>query len=117
MDLVIIGIIYLKLKWKKSGKVTGYKVYLYNSSKKKYEVVGTTTSKSYTIKKLKSAKEYKIKIRAYRTVKKKKYCTEHTYYRSMSMHEYKLIRSSLPSNNWTEQSGRSYSHTTHLASL
>ena len=63
----------MKLSWKGVSKATKYRVYVYNSSKKKYEYYGQTKSKSMTIKKLKSAQEQKIKIRAYRTVKGKKY--------------------------------------------
>lgn len=63
----------IKITWSKVSKATGYRVYVYNSSKKKYEYYGKTTSRSMTIKKLKSAQEYKIKIRGYRTVKKKNY--------------------------------------------
>lgn len=63
----------MKLSWKGVSKATKYRVYVYNGSKKKYEYYGQTKSKSMTIKKLKSAQEQKIKIRAYRTVKGKKY--------------------------------------------
>ena len=63
----------MKLSWKGVSKATKYRVYVYNSSKKKYEYYGQTKSKSMTVKKLKSAQEQKIKIRAYRSVKGKKY--------------------------------------------
>ena len=63
----------IKLSWNKVSKATGYRVYMYNSSKKKYEYLGKTNGTSYTMKKLKTAQEYKIKIRAYRTLKNKNY--------------------------------------------
>ena len=57
----------IKVKWKKVKKVTGYKVYVYNSTKRKYEAYTTTSSTSVIIKNLKSAKKYKIKVKAYKT--------------------------------------------------
>ena len=63
----------VKVKWKKVKKATGYRVYVYNSSKKKYEVYATTSNTSIKIKNLKSAKRYKIKVRAYKKKGKKKY--------------------------------------------
>jgi len=68
----------LKISWNSVSKVNGYKVYICDNSKNEFEYYGKTTSKSMTIKKLKSSKEYKIKIRGYKTVKKK------TYYGSYS---------------------------------
>ena len=68
----------LKISWKSVSKVNGYKVYICDNSENKFKYYGKTTSKSMTIKKLKSSKEYKIKIRGYKTVKKK------TYYGSYS---------------------------------
>ena len=61
------------LSWSKTSKATGYEVYKYNSSKKKWEKVGSTTKTSYTVKKLKSGTKYKFKVKAYKTVNKKKY--------------------------------------------
>ena len=63
----------IKVKWKKVKNSTGYRIYLYNSSKKKYELYDTTSNTNIKIKKLKSAKEYKIKIRAYKKKNGKKY--------------------------------------------
>ena len=68
----------LKISWKSVSKVNGYKVYICDNSNNKFKYYGKTTGKSITIKKLKSSKEYKIKIRGYRTLKKK------TYYGSYS---------------------------------
>lgn len=63
----------LKISWKSVSKVNGYKVYICDNSENKFEYYGNTKSNSITIKKLKSSKEYKIKIRGYKIVKKKKY--------------------------------------------
>ena len=68
----------LKISWNSVSKVNGYKVYICDNSENKFKYYGKTTSKSMIIKKLKSSKEYKIKIRGYKTVKKK------TYYGSYS---------------------------------
>ena len=51
--------------WKKVKNATGYKLYLYNSSKKKYEYKGKTKNNLYTINKLKIATQYKVRVRAY----------------------------------------------------
>ena len=61
------------LSWSKASGATGYEVYKYNTSKKKWEKVGSTTKTSYTVKKLKAGTKYKFKVRAYKTVNKKKY--------------------------------------------
>lgn len=63
----------INLTWDKVSRASGYRVYKYNSSKKKYEYYGQTTSNSITVKKLKSAEQYKFKVRAYRTLKSTKY--------------------------------------------
>ena len=63
----------ITLNWSKVSGATGYEVYKYNSSKKKWEKVGSTTKTSYTVKKLKAGTKYKFKVRAYKTVNKKKY--------------------------------------------
>lgn len=63
----------IKISWKKVKKITGYRVYVYNNSTKKYEYYAKTKNTSITIKKLKSSTQYKIKVRAYKTVKGKNY--------------------------------------------
>ena len=63
----------IKVKWKKVSNATGYKVYVYNSSKNKYETYASTANKNIKIKNLKSAKEYKVKVRAYIKKNGKKY--------------------------------------------
>jgi len=63
----------IKVKWKKVKNATGYKVYKYNYSKKKYELYATTSSTSQKVKNLKSAEKYKFRVRAYKKKRGKKY--------------------------------------------
>ncbi len=55
----------ITLSWSKSTGATGYRVYRYNSSKKKWETLKTTTSRKYTIKNLKSGSKQIFGIRAF----------------------------------------------------
>ncbi len=55
------------LKWKKVSGVTGYQVFRYSPSKKKYISVGKTKKLTYTVPSLYSGKAYKFKVRAYKT--------------------------------------------------
>jgi len=55
----------ITLNWSKVTRASGYGVYIYNSSKKKYEYYGDTKTNSITIKELKAIQTYKIKVRAY----------------------------------------------------
>lgn len=68
----------IKVNWNKIKGVTGYQVYQYNSKKKKYVKIKTTTSNNYTVSKLKAGSTYKFKIRAYKKIGKT------TYYGSYS---------------------------------
>ena len=63
----------VKVKWKKVKKATGYRVYIYNPSKDKYQKYATTSDTSIKIRNLKSAQKYKIKVRAYKKKNGKKY--------------------------------------------
>lgn len=54
--------------WSKVKKATGYVIYQYNSSSKKYEKVTTSKTVNASVSGLKSGKMYYFKIRAYRTV-------------------------------------------------
>ena len=58
----------LKIKWDKQSGVSGYEIYMYNSSKKNYKYIGRTTNNAYTIKKLKAGTTYSFKVRAYKSV-------------------------------------------------
>ncbi len=54
------------LKWSAVKTADGYRVYRYDSSKKKWKKVRTTTSTSYKVKDLKSGTSYIYKVRAYK---------------------------------------------------
>ena len=66
------------MNWSKSPAVTGYELYKYNSSKKKWEKVTTTSKTSYTVKKLKSGTSYKFRVRAYVSINNKKYYSSYS---------------------------------------
>ncbi len=55
-----------KISWGKVSGATGYEVYQYNSSSKKYTKVDTTKSTSYTKTGLTTGTTYKFKVRAYK---------------------------------------------------
>ena len=58
------------IKWDKGSRVTGYRVYRYNSKTKKYDriaIIKGSTKISYTDTKLKKGSTQKYKVRAYRT--------------------------------------------------
>lgn len=59
----------IKLKWKKVSGASGYQIYRYHTGKKKWKKVKVITKRNtttYTNKKLKSKKNYKYKVRAYK---------------------------------------------------
>ena len=55
----------ITLSWTKTAGATGYAVYKYNSSTKKYVKVKTTTSTSYKVTSLTAGSTYKFKVRPY----------------------------------------------------
>ncbi|MBO6140875.1 MAG: cellulase family glycosylhydrolase [Ruminococcus sp.] len=60
-----------KLTWTKTGNAKGYRLYVYNTSTKKYDKITTLSSNatvSYSLKGLKAGKTYKYKVRAYKKV-------------------------------------------------
>lgn len=57
-----------KLQWTAIPGIKTYQVYYYNTSKKAYQKLGDRIVNSCTVKSLKSATNYKIKIRAVATV-------------------------------------------------
>lgn len=64
----------VKLSWTKQNGVSGYEVYRYNTSTKKYEKIATNSKaskNSYTDKSKEAGSEYRYKVRAYVKVKKK----------------------------------------------
>ena len=58
----------VKLSWKKVDGAAGYRVYRYDTAKKKYVTVVTTKSTSYTVKNLKAGTSYKFVVKAYKKV-------------------------------------------------
>lgn len=68
----------VKLSWGAVKGATKYEIYSYNSSKKKYTKVATTTSKSYTVKKLSAAKTYSYAVKAIAVVSKKTYTGDYS---------------------------------------
>ncbi|MGN0384001.1 MAG: leucine-rich repeat protein [Eubacterium sp.] len=64
----------VKLSWTaKNSDVTGYQVYMYNSSTKTWVLKKTTTSTSCKITKLTPGTKYKFKVRSYKVVSGTKY--------------------------------------------
>ena len=57
--------------WHPVADKTGYLIYSYNLNTKKLTKVGKTAKETYTLKNLKSGKNYYYKVRAYRTEKGK----------------------------------------------
>lgn len=55
----------IKLTWSKVSGASGYKIYLYNSAKKKYVLKKTVTDTSARISKLKRGVKYKLRICSY----------------------------------------------------
>lgn len=55
----------ITLKWNKVTKATGYRVFLYNEEKGKFEKIKTLKGTEYTLKKLKSGTTYKFAVKAY----------------------------------------------------
>lgn len=64
------------LTWNKNSKATGYRIYKYNASTKKYEKVTTSAKNStttYKVTGLKAGTTYKFKVRGYRNYNGKTY--------------------------------------------
>lgn len=57
----------VKMSWSKIPGATGYKVYKYNTSTKKWQTAANTKNTSYTFSKLKAGTTYKYTVRAYKT--------------------------------------------------
>ncbi len=66
----------ITLEWDKVEGAKGYRLYKYNSSKKKYEAVKTTSKLSYTVTGLEASTKYRFRVRAYyKADGKTKWCT------------------------------------------
>lgn len=63
----------IKLSWTKVSGATGYEIYYYDASIDTYLLAGTSETNSFSIKNLSSKKEYKFKVRAFRTLSGKNY--------------------------------------------
>lgn len=61
----------IRLTWDEQSGVSGYEIYRYNTSKKKYIKIATTTSNTYTNKKLSSGTSYKYKVVSFIKANKK----------------------------------------------
>lgn len=66
------------VKWKKSSGASGYTLYSYNTSTKKYKAVASTTKTSYKVSKLTSGKTYVYAVKAYKKSGKKKYYSSYS---------------------------------------
>ncbi len=76
----------IKLTWKKVEGASGYKVFIYNSKKKKYVEYATTKKTSLNVKKLKAATKYKFRVKAYTDVGNKRYNSDsHVYLQTATM--------------------------------
>ena len=66
----------VKLAWNKVSDCTGYKIYRYDTSSKKYKLIKTISNKNtltYTDSKKSSSNTYSYKIRAYKSGNKTQY--------------------------------------------
>ena len=61
-----------RISWKKVSGASGYQVYMANSKNGKYKKIGDTKKLNLTKKGLKKGKTYYFKVRAYKTLNKKK---------------------------------------------
>ena len=58
----------VKMSWSKVSGATGYRVYKYNTSTKKWQGIANVKGTSYTFGKLKAGTTYKFTVRAYKTL-------------------------------------------------
>lgn len=63
-----VGTTSVTLKWKAISGVDGYRIYKYNSSTKKYTLLGETTDTSYRVKSLSSGTAYVLCVKGYKKV-------------------------------------------------
>ncbi len=68
----------ITFNWSKVTEASGYELYKYNSSKKKWEKIKTTSKTSYTVKNLKVGTTYRFKVRAYKKVNNETYCSSYS---------------------------------------
>lgn len=85
----------IKISWKKVTGAKGYKVYRYNSSKKKYVLIKTITSGntlSYINTKRKANTKYKYRVKAYAYDNGKKVYSSYGYAKSSPKPRYKTMK-------------------------
>lgn len=68
------------INWSAVNGVTGYKVYVFDYSKNKYQYAGKTKDTSIEVKKLKVSTTYKFKVRAYVNVDGTQYFGKYSTY-------------------------------------
>lgn len=68
------------INWSAVNGVTGYKVYVFDYSKNKYQYAGKTKDTSFEVKKLKVSTTYKFKVRAYVNVDGTQYFGKYSTY-------------------------------------
>ena len=73
----------VKMSWNNVTGATGYRVYKYNTSTKKWQTVANTKNTSYTFSNLKSGTTCKFTVRAYKTLNgKTHFSTKYTTFTS-----------------------------------
>ena len=65
MKVTKVGTTSATISWKAQDKVSGYRIYLYDKKTKKSKFVKMTSKNSYTMKGLKPATHYYVKVKAY----------------------------------------------------
>lgn len=68
----------VELSWKKSANATGYDIYRYKKSTRKYHKVATVTKTTFEDSGLKINTRYKYKIRAFRTLQDKTFYSNYS---------------------------------------
>ena len=68
----------IKINWSKVSDINGYELYFSTSKDSGYKKLTTTTSTSYTHKKLKVNKKYYYKVRTYKVINNKKYYSDYS---------------------------------------
>ena len=88
------------INWSAVNGVTGYKVYVFDYSKNKYQYAGKTKDTSFEVKKLKVSTTYKFKVRAYVNVDGTQYFGKYSTYLKNS------TRPNTPKVNFSSKNGK-----------
>ncbi len=62
------SVTYVTLKWSKAANANGYEIYKYDSAKKEYVKIGSTTKTSFKVKGLSGGTEYKFMVKPYKNI-------------------------------------------------